>query len=147
MANFSKIIKRFSFLVIILLLTFQSCYQERVLTINSYIIDNQSSVELIYYIHDFDRLDSLIITIGEITEIDALGDVYTERIPADEGFDLIAKNSNKDVYLYRDSSDHKIEALKLNTSGILNWEEDRRSPNRFGNFNDFTLVVTDDMIQ
>jgi len=142
----SKIFNQFIFIVIVLPLILQSCYQEKITTINFYIIDNQSSYELTYYVLDDDEFQPILIPIGETTEIDALGDAFTDRIPAEEGFDLIAKNINKDVFLYRDSSGYNIEALQLNTTGILNWEEEMRSPNRFGKFNDYTLIVTDEMI-
>ncbi len=147
MTNYSKTLKLFSYLMLSIFLIFQSCYEEKILTINFYIIDNQSSYELIYEISDVDQIDSILVPTGEVIEIDALGDTDSERITGDECFELLAKNRNTDVYLYRDSNGYQINALKLNTSGMLNWVEDKKSPNRFGNFNDFTLVVTDDMIQ
>lgn len=120
-------------------LNISSCSSDPITSYNQFIIDNQSSTNLFYKTGS--GLDERIVEIPSLrqTEIDKIefdGDIIL--ISAEEFF---AQNED-DIYLLKEVNQILIEALQLNSTGILNWETEMT--------NDFTynhiLVVTDELL-
>lgn len=132
--------KAYAALVLIISLIVTSCTSDPLTSFNRFLIDNQSTINLIYITGS--GLDERTIEIPqsnlieiEVAEYD--GDKAI-LISADEFFSQI----EDDIYLLKEVNENLIEVLQLNTTGVLNWETEM--------VNDFTynhiLVVTDEIL-
>jgi len=132
--------KNFSLLAFIFALCLDSCTSDPVTSYNRFIIDNQSSTELFY--NTGSGLDERTIEIPRfnLTEIEVavFDDDRTMLIQAEEFF----TQTEDDIYLLRETDDNIIEALQLNTVGVLNWEIERVSDDTYNHI----LQVTDEML-
>jgi len=133
-------------LVFMFMMTFSSCMIKETETGSYYLIDNQSSFELKYKPQSSGVINEIRVLSGETSEIDETVELGTDGRAPDEFFEIKAIDINEDVYLYRDSSGIEIKALQLNTIGILNWVETLKGRNGDGNLFNYTLSVTDEMI-
>lgn len=133
--------KKFQFiLAFIVALNISSCTSDPVTSYNVFFIDNQSSIDLFY--ETGSGLDKRTIEIPRLnlTEIDdtEFDDDRAMLISAEVFF----TQSEDDSYLLKEVNGNLIEALQLNTTGVLNWETQM--------VNDFTyhhiLVVTDELL-
>ena len=117
-----------------------SCTSDPVTSYNVYIVDNQSSIELFYKTGS--GLDERTIEIPSLnrTEIDDT-EFDGDRVMLLSAEDFFTR-TDEDIYLLKEVDGNLIEALQLNTSGVLNWESKM--------VNDFTynhiLEVTDEMV-
>lgn len=123
-----------------LIFTLISCTSDPVTSYNVFIIDNQSSIDLFY--ETGSGLDERTIEIPRLnlTEIDDTefdGD-RAMLISAEEFF----TQTEDDIYLLKEVNGNLIEALQLNTTGLLNWET--KMVNAF-TYNHI-LVVTDELL-
>ena len=133
--------KKFQFiLAFILALNISSCTSDPISSNNRYIIDNQSSTDFFY--NTGSGLDERTIEIPrfKLTEIEEAafeGDRAT-LISAEDVF----IPTEDPIYLLKEVNGNLIEALQLNTTGVLNWETEM--------VNDFTfdhiLQVTDELL-
>lgn len=133
--------KKFRFiLAFILALKISSCTSDPVTSYNSFIIDNQSSIDLFYKTGS--GLDERTIEISRLnlTEIDNT-EFDGDRVMLISAEDFFTRTED-DIYLLKEVDGNLIEALQLNTSGVLNWETQM--------VDDFTynhiLVVTDELL-
>lgn len=134
-------IKKNSILLAFILVVFLSgCTSDPVTSFNRFIIDNQSSTDLFY--NTGSGLDERTIQIPrfKLTEIEEAafeGDRAT-LISAEDVF----VPTEDPIYLLKEVNGNLIEALPLNTTGVLNWETEM--------VNDFTydhiLQVTDELL-
>lgn len=133
--------KKFQFiLAFILALNISSCTSDPVTSYNIFIIDNQSSIDLFYKTGS--GLDERTIKISRLnlTEIDDTefdGDKVM-LISAEEFF----TRTEDDIYLLKEVDGNLIEALQLNTNGVITWETQM--------VDDYThnhiLVVSDELL-
>ncbi|MCE2612340.1 hypothetical protein LVD13_05090 [Flavobacteriaceae bacterium D16] len=133
--------KKLQFIIaFILALNISSCTSDPISSSNRYIIDNQSSTDLFY--NTGSGLDERTIEIPrfKLTEIEEAafdGDRAT-LISAEDVF----IPTEDPIYLLKEVNGSLIEALQLNTTGVLNWETEM--------VNDFTydhiLQVTDELL-
>lgn len=133
--------KKFRFiLAFILALNISSCTSDPVTSYNIFIIDNQSSIDLFYKTGS--GLDERTIEISRLnlTEIDNT-EFDGDRVMLISAEDFFTRTED-DIYLLKEVDGNLIEALQLNTSGVLNWETQM--------VDDFTynhiLVVTDELL-
>lgn len=138
MKNYIK--KNFSLLAFIFALCLGSCTSDPVTSFNRFIIDNQSSTELFY--NTGTGLDERTFEIPRfnLTEIEVTafeGD-RVMLIQAEEFF----IHTEDDIYLLRETDDDIVEALQLNTVGVLNWEIEKVSDDTYNHI----LEVTDEML-
>lgn len=134
-----------SILTLIVLMCFSCCVVVEKTSRVTYFIDNQSSIKLNYEVEIDGVLTDLDILPGERKGI------YTDLIlggspwSPNEQYDSWAEYIGNDIFLYRDSSGIKLEALQLNSEEDLNWirtiSDDRKDAF------DFDLIVRDDMIE
>jgi hypothetical protein len=127
-------------LAFILALNISSCTSDPISSSNRYIINNQSSTDLFY--NTGSGLDERTIEIPRfkltvIEEAAFEGDRAT-LISAEDVF----IPTEDPIYLLKEVNGNLIEALQLNTTGVLNWETEMA--------NDFTydhiLQVTDELL-
>ena len=127
-------------LAFILVLKISSCTSDPVTSYNVFIIDNQSSIKLFYKTGS--GLDERTIEISRLnlTEIDDT-EFDGDRVMLISAEDFFTRTDD-DIYLLKEVDGNLIEALQLNTTGVLNWETQM--------VDDFTynhiLVVTDDLL-
>lgn len=123
-----------------LALNLSSCTSDPVSSSNRYIIDNQSSIDLFY--NTGSGIDERTIEIPRfnLTEIEetAFDGDRVVLITAEEFF----IPTEDGIYLLKEVNGTLIEALQLNTTGVLNWETEM--------VNEFTynhiLQVTDEVL-
>lgn len=133
--------KKFQFiLAVIIALNISSCTPDPVTSYNVFIIDNQSSIDLFY--ETGSGLDERTIEIPRLnlTEIDDTefdGD-RAMLISAEEFF----TQTEDDIYLLKEVNGNLIEALQLNTTGLLNWETEMVNAFTYNHI----LVVTDELL-
>jgi hypothetical protein len=132
--------KTYATLAFIFALIVSSCTSDPVTSYNLFVIDNQSSANLFYKTGS--GLDERTIEIPRLnlTEIDDT-EFDGDRVMMISAEDFFTRTEN-DIYLLKEVDGNLIEALQLNTTGVLNWETQM--------VNDFTynhiLQVTDEIL-
>ena len=127
-------------LVLLLALLVSTCTTEPITSFNRFLIDNQSSTDLFY--NTGAGLDERTIEIPRLAVIEIEVVAYdgdkAQLITADEFF----IETEDDIYLLKVVDGNFVEALQLNTTGLLNWEIEM--------VNGFTyshvLMVTDELL-
>ena len=127
-------------LVLLLALLVSTCTTEPITSFNRFLIDNQSSTDLFY--NTGAGLDERTIDIPRLAVIEIEVVAYdgdkAQLITADEFF----IETEDDIYLLKVVDGNFVEALQLNTTGLLNWEIEM--------VNGFTyshvLMVTDELL-
>lgn len=127
-------------LALTLALIIFSCSSDPVTSYNVFIIDNQSSIDLFY--QRGSGLDERTIEIPrlKLTEIDDT-EFDGDRVmltSAEEFFTTKGDNT----YLLKEVNGDLIEALELNTTGLLNWKTEMINEFTYNH----TLVVTDQLL-
>lgn len=132
--------KNFNLLVLLFALCLGSCTYDPVTSFNRFIIDNQSSTELFY--NTGSGLDERTIEIPRfnLTEIEVTA-FDGDRVMLIQAEEFFTQTEN-DIYLLRETDGVIIEALQLNTVGVLNWEIERVSDDTYNHI----LQVTDEML-
>lgn len=133
--------KKYQFiLALILALNISSCTSDPVTSYNVFFIDNQSSIDLFYKTGS--GLDERTVQIPRLnlTEIDdtEFDDDRAMLISAEEFF----TRTEDDIYLLKEVNGNLIEALQLNTTGLLNWETEMVNAFTYNHI----LVVTNDLL-
>ena len=135
------LVKKFQFIfAFILAQGIYSCTSDPVTSYNVFIIDNQLSIDLFYKTGS--GLDERTIEVSRLnlTEIDDT-EFDGDRLMLISGEEFFTRTED-DIYLLKEVSGNLIEALQLNTTGVLNWETQM--------VDDFTynhiLVVTDELL-
>lgn len=130
----------FGLITSITLLCISSCTKDPVSSFNRFIIDNQSSTELFY--NTGTGLDARTIEIAildqteiEVAEFDGDGIML---IQAEEFF----SQNEEDIYLLKEMNGNFIQALQLNTTGILIWRTDKVGNDTY----EHILQITDEML-
>jgi hypothetical protein len=127
-------------LAFILALNISSCTSDPISSSNRYIIDNQSSTDLFY--NTGSGLDERTIEIPrfKLTVIEEAA-FEGDRVTLISAEDVFIPTEDP-IYLLKEVNGNLIEALQLNTTGVLNWETEMA--------NDFTydhiLQVTDELL-
>lgn len=127
-------------LAFLLALNMSSCTSDPVTSYNHFIIDNQSSIDLFYKTGsglDERTIEVLRFNQTEIDDTEFDGD-RAMLISAEVFF----ASTEDDIFLLKEVNGNLIEALKLNTIGVLNWETLM--------VDDFTynhvLIITDELL-
>lgn len=127
-------------LALLLVLNITSCISDPVTSYNVFIVDNQSSIDLFYKTGSGIDARTIEIPRLSLTEIDQTEfDGDRAMLIAAEVFFTQTEDG---IYLLKEVDGSLMEALQLNTTGLLNWETVM--------VNDFTynhtLVVTDELL-
>ena len=133
--------KKFQFIfALIFVIQMNSCTSDPVSSTNLFIIDNQSSINLFY--NRGTGLDEMTIEIPRFTQTEieeaAFDGDSAIRIEAEDFF----TQSDEDIYLLKDVNGNLMEALQLNTIGVLNWETDMVNDVTYNHI----LQVTDELL-
>ena len=138
MKNYSK--KTYLLLLFIITVYLSSCSSEPVSSFNHFIIDNQSSTALLY--NTDSGLDERTIEIPRFS----LTEIEVAAFDGDEAVLIQAEDffnqTENDIFLFREAGGNIIEALQLNTAGVLVWEIEMASDNTYNHI----LLVTDEIL-
>ena len=133
--------KKFQFIfALIFVIQMNSCTSDPVSSTNLFIIDNQSSINLFY--NRGTGLDEMTIEIPRFTQTEieeaAFDGDSAIRIEAEDFF----TQTDEDIYLLKDVNGNLMEALQLNTTGVLNWETEMVNDVTYNHI----LQVTDELL-
>ena len=108
---------------------------------SNYLIDNRTSYDLIFQTPDI----AVDVLMGTTTEIYTQYGFGLDGTPPEDAFGELIDDLGT-VYLHRDSSGVAIEALALSPNPDLIWEEVSLGVVEGEHTNQYTLIVTDSMI-
>lgn len=112
---------------------------------NDYFIENDSSEELYYY-SIYDSLE-IVIPINSVILIEETEPWGNISISGNDFFIEVSESVDKDIYLFRDSSGIKTQALKLNSLDDFDWNEEIVSEDKNSTEVEHVLIVTDEMLE